>query len=512
MLLVYPKRYRSPDDDGAPVDYTYADSVAEGERRRQSEPIHRTKEDGTTVSAVYPRPRSNAFTQTPAYTPKAPDTLQAAQTRYAASHGAAQAEPPTAAPKAEVPGRNFRRAAHYAEQREAPQSDTPSRQNPFQNPENNSREGAPASGRTHNAAPSSRQMPDWLRAAQQNQTPYHPNPTPSGRPTQFNHPNPLDDSNAGYPPELLNDQRLEREAAGNAQGVGHRSHGAQAAVSNLRRTYSEPDGNHRMPPRESNRPYHSEESGSSPYSVTQEPRRTARRRNDDEEPGEDTEESEERKTVKIPALGIAVFVAALLLVGLWIGQVTFGNLKTGVLAARAETVQKLADTHPFQYRELIEREATANNLNPAFIAAIIFNESSFNPKAESAVGARGLMQMMPDTAEWVHGKIDANTEYSFDLMYDPDANVKYACWYLAYLGNYFHNDPVLVAAAFHAGQTTVKNWLNDSRYSMDSQTIELKNMAEGPTKNYATRVMNSYAIYRRLYYEGGLPAASTNAA
>jgi soluble lytic murein transglycosylase-like protein len=101
------------------------------------------------------------------------------------------------------------------------------------------------------------------------------------------------------------------------------------------------------------------------------------------------------------------------------------------IAARLAAQQKLLDTHPYSYRELIEREAEANNLQPAFVAAIVLNESSFNPGAESSVGARGLMQMMPDTAEWVHGKIDADTDYSFDLMYDPEKNVTYACWYLA---------------------------------------------------------------------------------
>jgi soluble lytic murein transglycosylase-like protein len=75
----------------------------------------------------------------------------------------------------------------------------------------------------------------------------------------------------------------------------------------------------------------------------------------------------------------------------------------------------------------------------------------------------------------------------------------------------FPGDPVVVSAAFHPGQTTVQNWLNDSRYSADSQSINLTDMAEGPTKNYATRVLNAYAIYLRMYYEGGaqtLEAAS----
>lgn len=222
-------------------------------------------------------------------------------------------------------------------------------------------------------------------------------------------------------------------------------------------------------------------------------------------------EEETKPKISIPYLGIAVFAAAALMVALWIMQLTFTAQRENVLSARAATETKLAGNHPYDYRELIEREASANNLHPAFVAAIVLNESSFNPAAESSVGARGLMQIMPETASWVHGKMGLTDEYSFDLMFDPDTNVHYACWYLAFLGERFHDDPILVSAAFHAGQTTVQNWLNDSRYSADSQSIKLENMAEGPTKSYATRVLKDFAVYRRLYYEGGLTSATPTA-
>ncbi len=93
-----------------------------------------------------------------------------------------------------------------------------------------------------------------------------------------------------------------------------------------------------------------------------------------------------------------MFLAALLAVGLYVMQTSFTARTDAVLAARVAAQQKLLDAHPYSYRELIEREAEANNLQPAFVAAIVLNESSFNPGAESSVGARGLMQMMPDTA------------------------------------------------------------------------------------------------------------------
>ncbi|MEG0901000.1 MAG: transglycosylase SLT domain-containing protein [Clostridia bacterium] len=203
----------------------------------------------------------------------------------------------------------------------------------------------------------------------------------------------------------------------------------------------------------------------------------------------------------IPWLGISVFVAALLAVGLWLMQLTFTAQTEQVIRERQENTAAMRNNHPLRYQELIEREATRNNLDPAFVAAIVLNESSFNPKAESGVGARGLMQLVDKTADWVYQKMGLTDGYSFDAMYDAETNVRYGCWYLAFLCERFRADPVLVSAAYHAGQNEVQNWLNSSKYSADGLTLALDNMMDGPTKQYATRVVRDYAIYKRLYYE-----------
>ena len=80
--------------------------------------------------------------------------------------------------------------------------------------------------------------------------------------------------------------------------------------------------------------------------------------------------------------------------------------------------------------------------------------------AESSVGARGLMQLMPDTAEWIAGKKKVSG-YAFERMYDPESNISFGCWYLRYLANLFHGDPVCVSCAYHAGQGQVTAWLSD---------------------------------------------------
>ena len=167
--------------------------------------------------------------------------------------------------------------------------------------------------------------------------------------------------------------------------------------------------------------------------------------------------------------------------------------------AREAAWQKVLSEHPMRYQDWIEKYAAENNLNPAFVAAIIFNESSFRPDAVSSVGARGLMQMMDDTALWIAGKLDVDT-YTFDDMFDPEQNIRYGCWYLGYLAKMFGGDAVLVAAAYHTGQGMVTRWLSDPKMSPDGVTITLDNMMDGPTKVYAGRVTEDFAIYEAIYY------------
>ena len=163
------------------------------------------------------------------------------------------------------------------------------------------------------------------------------------------------------------------------------------------------------------------------------------------------------------------------------------------------------------WQEHIEKYAAQYNLQPAFVMAIIRNESSFRTKAESSVGARGLMQMMPDTAEWIAGKLDDHS-YTFDSMWDAETNIRYGCWYLGYLTRLFHGDAELISAAYHAGQTTVTQWLSDRTKSPDGVHLDLDKLSDGPTKQYIGRVTQTYGIYQTLLYPdeafGAVPAGS----
>ena len=203
---------------------------------------------------------------------------------------------------------------------------------------------------------------------------------------------------------------------------------------------------------------------------------------------------------RMPAWLIAALcVAALALGALFAGECMLRAYLTQREEEKAAAYQAVVDAHPLAYQELIERYAAENNLQPAFVAAIILNESSYRTDAESSVGARGLMQLMPDTAQWIADKLDVE-HYSFALMYDAETNIRFGTWYLGYLGELFQGDPTLVACAFHAGQGEVRGWLGDPALSEDGVTLRLENLADGPTKSYAGRVTRDYGIYQALYF------------
>ena len=155
--------------------------------------------------------------------------------------------------------------------------------------------------------------------------------------------------------------------------------------------------------------------------------------------------------------------------------------------------------YPLRYKDLIVRTAGDFDLEPWHVAAVVRCESSFDPNATSGVGARGLMQIMPDTGEWLAGKFKEKDGYDPESLYDPETNLKYGCWYLNWLMGRYNRDLVLVTSAYHAGHGTVDKWLSDSAVSPDGQTIQPDAIPYASTKTYVSRVLRAYEKYEELY-------------
>lgn len=153
--------------------------------------------------------------------------------------------------------------------------------------------------------------------------------------------------------------------------------------------------------------------------------------------------------------------------------------------------------YPLRYEALIVENAERFGLEPWHVAAVVRCESSFVPTAVSNVGAMGLMQIMPDTGEWLAGKFDEEETFSSELLYEPEINLKYGCWFLQWLMDRYEGDRTLATAAFHAGHRTVDEWLEDPAVSPDGKTLQ--NIPYSSTNTYVERVLKACEKYQELY-------------
>jgi peptidoglycan lytic transglycosylase len=112
--------------------------------------------------------------------------------------------------------------------------------------------------------------------------------------------------------------------------------------------------------------------------------------------------------------------------------------------------------YPLRYSEYVKVHARENGLDPALLAAVIYQESKFDAGAESKSGAIGLMQLTPSTAHGIALRTGGSKFRTADLL-NPEINIRYGAWYL---GNLFHKyrNERLVLAAYNAGQGNVDRW------------------------------------------------------
>ncbi len=115
--------------------------------------------------------------------------------------------------------------------------------------------------------------------------------------------------------------------------------------------------------------------------------------------------------------------------------------------------------YPQAYRKLIVSQARLNHLDPYLVMGLIRQESAFSPLALSVSNARGLMQVLPETAARTNRP--SRTRVVGRRLYDPTYNVRVGCAYLASLMKVFDNRPELAMAAYHAGDFRVKDWVSE---------------------------------------------------
>ena len=152
--------------------------------------------------------------------------------------------------------------------------------------------------------------------------------------------------------------------------------------------------------------------------------------------------------------------------------------------------------YPMTYAPEIRAAAAEFSLDPAYVASVVLAESSFDAEAVSSVGAIGLMQIMPDTGEWIAGKLE-DEPFDVQRLYQPEVNLRYGCWYLRFLLDRYDGDMYTASTAYHQGQGRVDQWLEDPQYSQDGRTLTA--ISSAVTDTYVNRIMESYAHDQELY-------------
>jgi len=152
--------------------------------------------------------------------------------------------------------------------------------------------------------------------------------------------------------------------------------------------------------------------------------------------------------------------------------------------------------YPIKYEEYIIKYSNQYELDYILVASVIRVESKYKKDAQSHRGARGLMQITLGTGRWVAEEIGIS-EYSNDLLYDPEMNILIGCWYLNKLKDQFQDNIPIVLAAYNGGSGNVSKWLKDERYSDDGKN--LKHIPFKETEEYVEKVRKQYKIYEFLY-------------
>ncbi|MEA2423426.1 MAG: soluble lytic murein transglycosylase [Thermoleophilaceae bacterium] len=158
-------------------------------------------------------------------------------------------------------------------------------------------------------------------------------------------------------------------------------------------------------------------------------------------------------------------------------------------------------TLPLQHEDIIRQQARDKNLDPALLAAMIYQESKFQDRTSSA-GAKGLMQILPSTAQFIAHK-SGGTAFELRDLATPQINIAYGSWYLRYLVDRYRGNKTLAVAAYNAGEHNVDTWV--AHAGGESSFDPSADIPFPETRHYVASVMEHRKLYREKYgHELGL--------
>ena len=150
---------------------------------------------------------------------------------------------------------------------------------------------------------------------------------------------------------------------------------------------------------------------------------------------------------------------------------------------------------PLTNADVIRQQAAEKHLDPALIAGVIYAETKFDARPSPA-GAQGLMQILPQTAEFLAHESGATTFTVADLG-TPQVNIAYGSYYLRDLLDHYNGKTVLALAAYNGGEANVDRWVHEAR--RDGKQMTIKAIPFPETRAYVQRVLHAQREYRHTY-------------
>lgn len=171
-----------------------------------------------------------------------------------------------------------------------------------------------------------------------------------------------------------------------------------------------------------------------------------------------------------------------------------GAVLLGALAAVGVSRLDLEDTIreitlPLRHEDIIRQQAAEKGVDADLIAAVIYAESRFQDQTSEA-GARGLMQITPETADTIE-RLSGGETFVYEDLADPDLNIRYGTFYLAYLLDLYDGNQVAALAAYHAGPTRAGRW--------GGAGLQVEDIPLDETRHYVDEVISKRAEYRSNY-------------
>ena len=167
----------------------------------------------------------------------------------------------------------------------------------------------------------------------------------------------------------------------------------------------------------------------------------------------------------------------------------------GYRAAEQCEYEYRLSAHPKKYSEFVSKYALEYEMDEDLIYAVIKTESDFDCDAVSDVGARGIMQIMEETFDWIKYRLD-DEESEYDDMFDPEMNIRYGAYLMDYLLEKF-GDKDTAVAAYHSGAGCVSLWLEEKENSSDGKRLD--NIPSNTAKHYVNKINNALSNYKELY-------------